>query len=207
MIPALSWKQNRVVSSIFQASPLPATVQESKKKWPFIEVQDQKSYGRNQVKLLESFWRTKTRCTTADTLLDKTEIRKSKRSIYCSCTKGFRKACEWKGSRRKWIKRKTGVRRWEYEDMKGQNQKRQRHKMRYWLVKVVKGVRKSVKYTKSKSAANGSIGLLLNSEGEKITADKAWAEMLNGYFPSIFTKKHNNNDSILVSEQSKELGI
>jgi len=31
--------------------------------------------------------------------------------------------------------------------------------------------------------------------------------MLNGYFPSIFTKKHNNNNSILVSEQSKELGI
>lgn len=30
--------------------------------------------------------------------------------------------------------------------------------------------------------------------------------MLNGYFPSIFTKKHNNN-SVLVSEQSKGLGI
>lgn len=34
-------------------------------------------------------------------------------------------------------------------------------------------MRKSVKYTKSRSAANGSAGLLLNSEREKIRDDKA----------------------------------
>lgn len=115
-------------------------------------------------------------CTTVDTPFGKREEKKlwkSKRSIYYTCTKSFQKACEWKGHHIKWIKRKTGVRRWECEDMKGQNQKRHRHKMRYWLAKVVRGVRKSVKYTKSKSAANGSIGLLLNSEGEKITDEKA----------------------------------
>lgn len=61
-------------------------------------------------------------------------------------------------------------------------------------------MRKSVKYTKSRSAANGSAGLLLNSERGKIRDDKAQPEMLNGYFPSIFTKKHNNN-GVLVSEQ------